>query len=79
MCARLPRNFIMLCAWNMDDGGLSEALSRAERAVARIEKALANVDATRGQDDQLRSKVRDAIAELDQLIRASGETEKQDG
>ena len=56
----------------MDDGGLSEALSRAERAVARIEKALANADATRGQDEQLRTKVRDAIAELDQLIQTAG-------
>ena len=55
----------------MDDGGLSEALSRAERAVARIEATLANVDATRGKDEQLRTKVRDAIAELDQLIQAA--------
>ena len=52
----------------MDDGGLSQALSRAERAIARIEAALANVDATRGKDEQLRTKVRDAIAELDHLI-----------
>ena len=56
----------------MDDGGLSEALSRAERAVARIEAALASVDATRGKDEQLRTKVRDAIAELDQLIQTAG-------
>jgi hypothetical protein len=56
----------------MDDGGLSQALSRADRAVARIEAALADVDATRGQDEQLRSKVRDAIAELDQLIQTAG-------
>ena len=55
----------------MDDGGLSQALSRAERAIARIEAALADVDATRGQDEQLRSKVRDAIAELDQLIQTA--------
>ncbi|HMI40858.1 MAG TPA: hypothetical protein VK485_06480 [Sphingomicrobium sp.] len=52
----------------MDDGGLSEALSRAEQAIARIEAALAGVDETRGKDEQLRTKVRDAIAELDQLI-----------
>lgn len=56
----------------MDDGGLSEALSRAERAVARIEAELAGVDETRGKDEQLRSKVRDAIAELDQLIQTAG-------
>jgi hypothetical protein len=52
----------------MDDGGLTEALSRAEQAIARIEAALASVDETRGKDEQLRTKVRDAIAELDQLI-----------
>ena len=56
----------------MDDGGLSQAFSRAERAIARIEKALAKGDASRGQDEQLRSKVRDAIAELDQLIQTAG-------
>ena len=52
----------------MDDGGLSEALSRAEQAIARIEDALASVDESRGKDEYLRTKVRDAIAELDQLI-----------
>jgi len=56
----------------MDDGGLSLALSRAERAAARIESTLAKGDATRGRDDQLRTKVRDAIAELDQLIQTAG-------
>ena len=56
----------------MDDGGLSLALSRAERAVARIESSIASVDATRGKDEQLRTKVRDAIAELDQLIQTAG-------
>jgi len=56
----------------MDDGGLSLALSRAEQAVARIESTLAKGDATRGRDDQLRTKVRDAIAELDQLIQTAG-------
>ena len=55
----------------MDDSGLSEALSRAEQAVERIEAALAGVDATRGKDEQLRTKVRDAIAELDQLIQTA--------
>jgi hypothetical protein len=55
----------------MDDGGLSQALMRAERAIARIEAALANSDATRGKDEQLRTKVRDAIAELDQLIQTA--------
>ena len=55
----------------MDDGGLSQALSRAERAIARIDAALASTDATRGRDEQLRTKVRDAIAELDHLIQTA--------
>ena len=53
----------------MDDGGLSAALDRAERAVARIERALSERTPVSGRDDQLRAKVREAVAELDQLIR----------
>ena len=52
----------------MDDNGLSEALDRAERALKRIEYALADRPANSG-DEQLRAKVREAVAELDQLIR----------
>ena len=53
----------------MEDGGLSAALDRSERALERIERALANRKPTSGRDDELRAKVRDAVAELDQLIR----------
>ena len=53
----------------MEDGGLSAALDRSERALERIEHALANRKPTSGRDDELRAKVRDAVAELDQLIR----------
>ena len=53
----------------MDDGGLSAALDRAERALARVEQALANRGPVSGRDDGLRAKVREAVAELDQLIR----------
>ncbi len=53
----------------MDDGGLSAALDRAERALARVERALAERRAPDGRDEELRAKVRDAVAELDQLIR----------
>ena len=57
----------------MDDGGLSTALERAERALARIERAVAERQPASGRDDELRAKVREAVAELDQLIReASG-------
>jgi hypothetical protein len=53
----------------MDDGGLSAALDRAERALLRIERAVANRQPPSGRDEQLRAKVREAVAELDQLIR----------
>ena len=53
----------------MDEGGLSAALDRAERALARVERALAERKPVSGCDDALRAKVREAVAELDQLIR----------
>ncbi|MCL6677933.1 hypothetical protein LZ519_01175 [Sphingomonas sp. RG327] len=53
----------------MDDGGLSAALDRAERAIARVEQALAQRKPVSGRDDELRAKVREAVSELDQLIR----------
>ena len=57
----------------MDDGGLSAALDRAERALARIETAIANRRPENGRDEQLRARVREAVAELDQLIREASE------
>jgi ElaB/YqjD/DUF883 family membrane-anchored ribosome-binding protein len=53
----------------MDEGGLSTALDRAESALERIERALSQRKPESGRDDALRAKVRDAISELDQLIR----------
>jgi hypothetical protein len=53
----------------MDDGGLSAALDRAERALARVERAIAVRKLVSGRDDALRAKVREAVAELDLLIR----------
>ena len=53
----------------MDDGGLNPALDRAELALQRIERALASRQPAPGRDEALRSKVREAVAELDQLIR----------
>jgi hypothetical protein len=44
-------------------------LDRAESALARIERALSQRKPESGRDDALRAKVRDAISELDQLIR----------
>ena len=53
----------------MDDGGLSSALDRAERALQRIERALANRLPAATRDDELRAKVREVVEELDELIR----------
>ena len=53
----------------MDDGGLIAALDRAERALARIENALSQRKPQPGGDEELRERVREAVAELDQLIR----------
>lgn len=53
----------------MDDARLSEALDRAERAILRIERAVSTPRAPGGKDEMLRAKVREAVAELDQLIR----------
>ena len=55
----------------MDDGGLAQALERAEQALSRIERALES-RRTSGRDEALRDKVREAVAELDQLIRSAG-------
>ena len=53
----------------MDEGGLPAAFDRAERALARIERALSGRRPQSPRDDALRAKVREAVAELDQLIR----------
>jgi hypothetical protein len=54
----------------MDDGGLSAALDRAERAIERIQRGLAAREpAAGGRDDELRAKVREVVEELDELIR----------
>ncbi len=52
----------------MDDGGLSEALDRSGRALERIERALSKRQPSNGRDEDLRAKVRQAVAELGQLI-----------
>jgi hypothetical protein len=53
----------------MDDATLSAILDRAEQALQRIERTLAERKPGAGRDDELRAKVREAVAELDQLIR----------
>lgn len=53
----------------MDDHGLEQALERAETALQRIERALAAKNESDGRDEVLRARVREAVAELDQLIK----------
>ena len=59
----------MLSETLMDDGELSSALGRAERALQRIEQALSSRKPVPSRDDELRAKVREGVVELDELIR----------
>lgn len=53
----------------MNDASLENALERAEFAVKRIERSLGDRAPAPGPDEELRAKVREAVAELDHLIR----------
>lgn len=59
----------MLSERLMDDGELSSALNRAERALERIERAFAGQRKIDSRDEELRAKVREVVEELDELIR----------
>ena len=56
----------------MSDQLLTNAIDRAERALARLEQAASRIDSNRGRDQQFRATVRGVVAELDSMI-ASGE------
>ena len=73
----LPEAPILRSDNQMDDSALSEALERSERALGRIERSLAaRSHQVKGSEQELRSRVREAVAELDQLIRSAEETER---
>ncbi len=56
----------------MDDARLADSLERSERAILRIERAVSDRrPVVNKSDETLRAKVREAVAELDQLIRES--------
>ena len=67
----MPETRFVLSAKFMDEGRLTSALDRAERAILRIERAISQPKRPEGRDDDLRARVREAVAELDQLIRAA--------
>jgi len=52
----------------MTEQALEAALTRAERALARAERAIDAISRKGYREEQLRDRVREAIAELDQLI-----------
>lgn len=52
----------------MSDDGLVHSLDRAERALDRIERAISRLRSSSGQDDRLRARVREVVAELDTII-----------
>ena len=57
----------------MSHSPLDQAFDRAERALLRIERSVERGAMHRGgRDDALRGKVASVVAELDELIRASG-------
>ena len=47
-------------------------MDRAERALLRIERAIERGAMHQGQDDKLRSRVAEALAELDSIIQEAG-------
>ena len=52
----------------MTEQAMEAALTRAERALARAERAADAVSRREQRDESLRTRVREAIAELDHLI-----------
>ena len=56
----------------MEEQALSAALERAEAALDRVEQKIAGLGDGRGRDEELRARVREAVSELDQLIRSAG-------
>ena len=69
---RLPARAILRRRLGMEEQGLSQALYRAEAALDRIERTVAKLGGERGRDEELRARVREAVTELDQLIRSAG-------
>ena len=67
----MPESHILRSEKAMEEGRLNSALDRVERALERIERALPQVSRSSGRDEELRARVREAVAELDQIIRTA--------
>ena len=65
----MPDTLFVRSETGMDEGRLTAALDRAERAILRIERTISKPKPPAGRDEELRARVREAVAELDQLIR----------
>ena len=55
----------------MSNQVLTDAIDRAERAMARLEQTVSTIRGSRGREEKLRATVRDVVAELDSIF-ASG-------
>ena len=67
----MPESQFLRSEQPMDEGRLTTALDRAERAILRIERAISEPNRANGRDEELRARVREAVAELDQIIRTA--------
>jgi hypothetical protein len=56
----------------MSSKPFEEAVDRVERALLRIERAVERETMVQGRDDQLRTRVTEALGELDSIIREAG-------
>ena len=56
----------------MSDQLLTDAIDRAERAMARLEQAVSTVQGSRGREEKLRDTVRGVVAELDSIFAIGG-------
>ena len=67
----LPESHILRSEKQMEEGRLNSALDRVDHALERIERAIPQVSRSNGKDEELRARVREAVAELDEIIRTA--------
>ena len=56
----------------MSNQVLTDAIVRAEHAMARLEQTVSTIRGSRGREEKLRATVRDVVAELDSMFASSG-------